>query len=136
VEEFIKGFLDDSKFSVKYHDKMGVKYKKLRTLWGLPPIFIPLIMAPLSQTFKYSPIISYISMVAFIISGLTSSIGQYFNYGKKTEQHYTTKNSYADLITDIKEELAKSRINRREAAVCMSSFKMRFDVINKEAPCY
>lgn len=136
VEGFVRSFLADSEKAKEDHHTKGEWCQTLRNMWGLPSIMIPLIMAPLTQTFRDNPATSYISMGAFMISGITSSISQYFNYGKKSEQHFNTEADYSDLITDIKEELAKSRDNRREAAVSMSAFKMRFDCISKDAPCY
>lgn len=136
VEEFVKSFLSESEVAKTEHYKKGQWCQIVRNLWGLPPIIIPLLMAPFTQTFKKTDKTSYISMAAFMLSGITSSIGQYFNYGKKSEQHFNTAAYYADLITDIKEEMAKSRNNRREAAVAMSTFKMRFDIIGSQAPNY
>ena len=135
VESFIKSFLDESEEGCTDHNKAAAYCLRCRNFWGFPPILIPLIMAPISTSpLNSSPNIEYIVMSSFIVCAMFSAVAQFFNYGRRSERHFTTAAKFEDLITDIKETLAKHRQNRGEAAVVMRTIRMRYDQIAESAP--
>lgn len=138
VENFIESFLQETEKGRDLHHKHAARCIKKRHIFGLPPVIITLIMAPLSQAMdpceEGEHWLKYVITCAFVIAGMFSAIGQHFNYGKKSEKHLITEAKYEDLYTDIKEILAKRENNRGEAATVMRTIRMRYDQIGDQAP--
>ena len=88
-DEFIRHILVESRKASEQHHQAGLDKRKYRNYLGVPPIIIPTILAPLSQTFKNSEDTSYVIMIGLILSGMFSAADQYMNYGKKSTDHFT-----------------------------------------------
>lgn len=119
--------------SVK-HQISAESCKKKHSFYGLPSLIIPLLMTPISATFKDESWISYIEMSAFMLSGVASAMLQFYNFSGKKERHFAFSARYADLVTDIEQEMAKPRQFRQEVDTFSLKIKMLYDALNRSAP--
>ena len=133
-EDLINKWRDSSHSLAEAHDKCGRTCKKKNTLYGLPNLMIPLLMAPLSAALKDNKYISYIEMTAFVTSAITTAMVQFFNYSGKTEKHFAFSARYADLVTDIDHELSKPVRFRQQVDTFSLKIKMMYDALNRAAP--
>lgn len=116
------------------HDAAGKKLKKRNNIFGLPAFLIPMIMAPVSTAFKDEPFICYVEMFGYLASAITSGMVQFFNFSSKAEKHFSFAARYADLVTDIDQELSKPRKFRQQVDTFSLKVKMTYDYLNRGAP--
>ena len=133
-DEFIRHIMIDSKKLAMKHHEEGIKKKKYRNITGIPPIIIPVILAPLSQTFDKDPSMSLVVMGGLIISGIFSSADHYFNFGKKSEEHFSAETKYLDIVSDIEEFMAKDDANRVNKPIFVRTIRCLYDSISEHAP--
>jgi len=91
-------------------------------------------MAPLSAALKDIEYISYIEMIAFMTTAVTSAMAQFFDYSGKTQKHFAFSARYADLVTDIDHELSKPAQYRQQVDTFSLKIKMMYDGLNRAAP--
>jgi hypothetical protein len=116
------------------HDNGARLCKKKHVLYGLPSLMIPMAMAPLSAALKDIEYISYIEMIAFMTTAVTSAMAQFFDYSGKTQKHFAFSARYADLVTDIDHELSKPAQYRQQVDTFSLKIKMMYDGLNRAAP--
>ncbi len=133
-EDLIRQWRDSSNSLSEAHDKGARACKKKNVFYGLPSLMVPMIMAPLSAALKDNEYISYVEMVAFMTTALTSAMVQFFNFSGKTEKHYAFSARYADLVTDIDHELSKPIKFRQQVDTFSLKIKMLYDALNRAAP--
>ena len=133
IEDYIKSIQEDSEIASIKHHKMAIYAVNCRNLWSIPNILIPVILSPLTQTFKDDEFISYLSMCGFIVVGICASILQYFNYGQRSQANFDTESKFDDLVTDIKEILVKSNKCENSSTI-LRTIRMRYDTIRNQAP--
>ena len=133
-EELIKRWRESSNSLATAHDNSARICKKKNLLYGLPSLMIPMMMAPLSAALKDREYISYIEMVAFTTTAVTSAMAQFFDYSGKTQKHFSFSARYADLVTDIDHELSKPSQFRQQVDTFSLKIKMMYDGLNRSAP--
>lgn len=133
IEEYIQKILERSKEASEFHARKGIKCKKLRHMWGLPSIVIPIVITAIENT-DYRNV--YITSSGLAIATICSAIEHLFNWGKRSSEHFQAKSKYDELITDCEEVLAIDREYRRNPVHIMSQIKMAFDSISTHAPVY
>lgn len=79
-EELIKRWRESSNSLATAHDTGARVCKKKNVLYGLPSLMIPMLMAPLSAALKDNEYISYIEMLAFMATAITSAMSQFFDF--------------------------------------------------------
>jgi hypothetical protein len=134
MEALIKAWRDASEGLAAAHNVAGKACKKKHVLYGLPSLMIPMVMAPLSAALKDVEWISYVEMCAFMGTAATSAMVQFFNFSGKTEKHLAFSARYADLVTDIDQEMAKPRQYRQQVDTFSLKIKMMYDALNRAAP--
>lgn len=97
-------------------------------------MLIPGIMTPMSVLTRSIPNASYVEMVAFAATGVLNSVSAVMDYGARSERHYSYSGRYADLVTDIDQELAKPRRFRQPVDTFTLHTKMIYDTLNLTAP--
>lgn len=133
MEDFLRSILSDCNKELQHCEKMVVYSGRCKILWALPSIILSSIMSALSQGLKEDvQLVSYLSMSAFIIIAVTSSISIFFNYGGKCEHFNATCFKYQNLITDINEVLSKTV--RGECSQVVRTIRMRYDSIVECTP--
>lgn len=133
-EDLIAAWRKEADTLAAAHGSAGKKAKRLRVLYGLPPLVIPAVMTPVSAAFKDASWVSYIEMVAFMLTGITGAVSTFFNYAGKTEKHFAFSARYADLVTDIDQEMVKPRRFRQQVDTFSLRVKMTYDALNRAAP--
>jgi len=133
-EELIKQWREFSNSLATAHDNSARACKKKNVLYGLPSLMIPMLMAPLSAALKDRAYISYIEMIAFMTTAVTSAMAQFFDYSGKTQKHFAFSARYADLVTDIDHELSKPAQFRQQVDTFSLKIKMMYDGLNRAAP--
>jgi hypothetical protein len=116
------------------HEQSARKCKRKHVFYGLPSLMIPMVMTPLSAALSDQDWISYVEMSAFMCTGITSAMVQFFNFSGKSERHFSFSARYADLVTDIDQELAKPRSFRQQVDTFSLKVKMMYDALNRSAP--
>lgn len=133
-EELIRQWRNSSSSLSLAHDKCARACKKKNVLYGLPSLMVPMVMAPISAALKDNTYISYIEMIAFMTTAVTSAMVQFFNFSGKTEKHFAFSARYADLVTDIDHELSKPAPFRQQVDTFSLKTKMMYDALNRAAP--
>ena len=133
-EELILKWRQASNSLSNAHAKSARVCKKKNIYFGLPALMIPTVMAPLSAALNTSEWIVYIEMSAFMATAVTSAMVQFFNFSGKTEKHFAFSARYADLVTDIDQELVKPRRFRQPVDTFSLKIKMLYDALNRSAP--
>jgi hypothetical protein len=133
-EKLLIEWRDASRSSATAHEQSARLCKKKNIWFGLPSLMIPMLMAPLSGALKDNDNISFIETAAFMTTAITSAMVQFFNFSGKTEKHFAFSARYADLVTDIDQELSKPRHFRQQVDVFTLRIKMIYDGLNRSAP--
>lgn len=135
-EKLLRQWMAESQKLSRRHSEKAINNQRLYNLWGLPSIFIPLVMSGL--TGMYSPCenewVTVVSMVGFVLSGTISGVLNFFKYGHKTELHFASSIKFAELATDIETELARSIPHREDIKVFTVQTKMKRSQLIEGAP--
>jgi hypothetical protein len=134
TEDLIKEWRESCSRLATAHEQSARACKRKHVLYGLPSLMIPMVMTPLSAALKDQDWISYVEMSAFMCTAVTSAMVQFFNFSGKTERHFSFSARYADLVTDIDQELAKPRHFRQQVDTFSLKVKMMYDALNRSAP--
>jgi len=133
LEIYIKDIKETSAKSSDYHKKKGIKCKRLRHIWGLPSVVLPIIITAIENS-GYDNKILVSSALA--IATISAAIDHLFNFGKRSETHFQAMSKFDNLVTDCEEVLSIQREYRRNPTTTISQIKMMFDSINEHAPVY
>jgi hypothetical protein len=133
IEELFEEWKSICKGKAKMHVKAGYIYKTKNTLWGLPAILVPIVMAPISIMIGYDECDGELdwraglNAGAFLLSGIFSGVHSFFKYGEQMERFFNYSSRYNDIVTDIQSELIKDRQYRVQAEVFIIRVKMLID---------
>lgn len=134
-ENFIKGISQTCEIKRKQHEQAGYYFKNRNTLWGLPAVLIPTVMAPLSVLIDENTNVGiYINAGAFLLTGVITGVMSFFKYGEKMTNHFNFSAKYADVISDINLELMKSRQFRVQLDVFSTRIHMITDSLANSEP--
>jgi hypothetical protein len=117
------------------------RYHRWQTGVALPSVALPLILSPISNTYKNSDCDGsgqrtkdVLIMFGFIACSVLSATNVYFHWGITSEAHLTVSRRYSDLVSDTEEMLAKLRCFRLGAAVSLRTLKDRSDHLLQFSP--
>lgn len=116
------------------HEAAGQRAKKMNSCFGLPAMIIPMLMAPVSTIPDDYGYLKYVEALAFVTSCVAAGLVQFFDFAGKAQRHYNFSARYADLVTDIDQEMAKPRMYRQVVDTFSLRTKMTYDALNREAP--
>lgn len=133
-ENLIGRWRDASDSLAAAHEGRAAVCKRKSVWYGLPGLMIPTLMAPLSTVLKDSEWIAYVETAAFMTTAAASAMVQFFDFSGKAEKHFAFAARYADLVTDIDQELAKPRRFRQQVDTFSLKIKMMYDALNRAAP--
>lgn len=133
LETYINDIKETSKESSIYHKKKGIRCKKLRHIWGLPSVVLPIIIAAVENS-GYDDKVLISSTLA--IATISAAIDHLFNFGKRSETHFQAMSKFDNLVTDCEEVLSIQREYRRNPTTVISQIKIMYDSINEHAPAY
>jgi len=133
-EKTLREILEDAIKNKEAHYKTAKKKKFYHRVFGFPAIALPLIYSPLSAFFRETPGVDIATVIILILSGLFSATHQFFDFSKKSQQHFHYEGLYSDLATDIKVELSISRRRRIPAIRFLTKIEGKYDHLVKTAP--
>ena len=115
-ERIIQKWAKDCKRRSIYHTVKAKQTKLKYSIFGVPTILIPIVLGGVSSVI---PCHSIIYSVGMMLSGLLSATSMFFNYGKKTEEHFNYGNKFFELSNEIDSELCKPKRHRIDCSVYM-----------------
>jgi hypothetical protein len=136
VEKFIKYVEKKCEKNDEEHMASGQIKKFRHIMLALPPIVISSFMSPLSGRFEDAEWMKILAPLAFALIAVASAMATFFNFSKKSEQHFNYAARYSDLSTDIKEQLSKAHDDRLKAAVYTMAIKTKYNFLNAQAPIH
>ena len=134
TESYIREILADCQKAARAHEEAGYSAKSAHARWAFPGMLIPTVAAPVVGTFKEQWWCPYVSMCSMVMVAVCNGFSNFYNFGEKSQQHFNFAGRYSDVVTDIKESLAKSKHKRASGQVVMRTVKMKYDALNLSAP--
>ena len=139
IENLIHEWKDLCRTKAKQHELAGYDFKRKNTIWGLPPVIVPIIMSPLSAVLEsecdgQEIWKGYFTSTAFLIAGFFSGVYSFFGFGKKMEKHFSYSARYSDIVTEIEAEMIKETKWRIPADVFMTKIKMNIENLSGSEP--
>mgnify|MGYP003645473591 CR=1 FL=1 len=113
------------------HETKAQRTKIKFSIFGIPSILIPIILGGVSSVI---PCNSVYYSVGMSCSGLFSAINMFYNFGKKTEEHFNFTNKFFELSNDIESELSKPKKHRIACCVYMEQIKHQYNSLVKQSP--
>lgn len=133
-ENLCKEWLEEAQEASKNHNKSGLSNKFKHVIFGLPTVLIPAIFSPVSIALEGEESLPYVSMTGFILTGIFGGIDQFFDYSGKHQRHMDFSARYADVVSDIKFELAQGRQFRTDADQFLMRIQKTMDSNGANAP--
>jgi hypothetical protein len=121
----------DCKSKSKAHDIQSKRYKKLYAVFGVPSIFIPIILGGVSSFVACNSLAYSLGMMT---TGLFAGIGIFFNFSKKQAEHCEYENKFLELALDVDMEMAKPKRHRVACDVFMERIKLRYTGLIDQQP--
>lgn len=112
------------------HERAAKKNKFLFRVFGLPPAILPALIAILSPYIPDGPVV----VILLILSSIFSTIGQFFDFGGKTQSHYEYQHKFHRYAIEATSILTKPKRFRRACDVTMERMKILFTHLNGGAP--
>lgn len=89
------------KIKLEEHNKLSRIYKLKHTIYGLPPLLVPLFCGCLIQIMDNEHNIRIVSSIGFLLTGVCSSIYRFLNLSQLSERHNNFASFYNNLINKI-----------------------------------
>lgn len=116
------------------HDQASSDTQKIYEYIAVPTIIIPLIMAPVEAMGHEESWMTYVTMLAFITTGVLSGVNVFFKFKEKSINHASASENLKDIINNIDMEFAKRSNERIQATVLMQTVRLKVNQIGLEAP--
>jgi hypothetical protein len=134
-EELLQEWAAKCIFASNKHDAQGKIDKHRYRAWAIPNMILTVVMSGLSGALNADEYYTkYITIGAFVTSGLITGISSLYNFGKSQEKHFNFSTNYAEIALEIKSELTKGRPFRTQADVFSQKMMMKFENLNRNAP--
>ena len=136
TEDLLVKWRDQALSSSDAHDKACKRCKSRHVFWGLPAALIPVVFAPVAAAVDRDALwwFKYAEAGTLLFSGTCSVMINFFTYSAKAEKHFAYATRFADLVTDVEAELAKSSTYRQPVGVFLVRVQMTLDALNRGAP--
>ena len=128
---FLHNIIVDCNTQSKLHRRKGKLFKKLYTIFGVPTMLIPVVLSGLTDQLHEYKLTQSLLMIA---TGVLSGISQFFNFGRKYQQHFDFENKYSGLAGDIETELVKPKAFRIACDVYLEKIRLLYSNLNDNAP--
>lgn len=115
------------------HEKAGYTIKLKHNIFGLPPVFIPLIMTYISQIIPADNERT-INGALFLISGISGAVYKWMNLAEQYALHFQYAARYDDIITSIDSEMSRQKRFRRAADAFVTDIRCKIDNLNQTSP--
>ena len=130
-ELFMRKIVEECKTQSELHRKKGKYFKKMYTVFGVPSMLIPIILSGLVDQLHDYALVQSLLMIG---TGIFSGISNFFNFGRKYQEHFDFENKYNGLAGDIGTELVKPKAFRVAADVYLERIRLLYGNLNDNAP--
>jgi hypothetical protein len=130
-ENLLLGWATDCKITSELHGLQSKKNKKLYAIFGIPSIFIPIVLGGVSNVI---PCNSLIYSLAMMVTGLFSGFGMFYNFSKKEIEHSEYQNKFLELSIDIDLEICKPKFHRVACDLFLERIKLKYTALRNEQP--
>ena len=130
-ESLILKWGDDCNIRSVKHDIKGKKFKIKFAMFGIPSIFIPIILSGVSPIVGCHSIVYSLGMMS---AGLFSGVNVFFNFGKKQQEHFDYSNKFSELFNEIESELSKPKRFRVACDIYIERVKSEYNALCNKAP--
>uniref|UniRef100_A0A6C0BP29 SLATT domain-containing protein n=1 Tax=viral metagenome TaxID=1070528 RepID=A0A6C0BP29_9ZZZZ len=137
IERVFSDLQEELKQHIDNHNKAGYHFHDLDTRWGYPGAILSLMMVPISALIDSCDedlTAKIVNAAAYSVIAVLVGTSQYYNYGKRSQTHFDISARYADVMSDIRMELAKRAQYRQSADNFLQKIQMRIDSLNSSAP--
>jgi hypothetical protein len=125
-ERLLLKWVEDMRKRSAVHDKLGRKNKILYSVFGIPSVLIPIVIGGLTPILECNTLVYSVGM---IVTGLFTATNVFFNFSKKTHQHFESQKKMFELANDIETELSKPKRFRVECSVYMERIKLSYNLL-------
>ena len=132
LENLVKKWRFHSIKLSELHEKAAYSIRMKHNVFGLPPVFIPLIMTFVSQIVPRDKAI--VSGAMFLVSGLSGAVYKWLNLGEQYTLHFQYSARYDDIVTAIDSELSRQPKFRRAADAFVTEIRSKIDHLNQTSP--
>ena len=129
-EEFIATIRKSCSAASIEENAKGKKSRNFHILFSIPCMIIPVVAATLNEITTQTSI----SSILMLSSSLCNIINGFFNFGKKTQQHFEFSTKYSELADEISTELCKPRKHRIDCDLFLQKITMKRNDINSRRP--
>lgn len=112
------------------HDKAAHYQRRNYRVFGALAVFTPITFGGVTQ-FYTDPLVS---MCGFVITGLTSAVSTFFNFGHKMSEHFDYAAKYEELRREMKVEVCRPRRFRSPCDVFLARTEMKLNSLTRGAP--
>lgn len=133
IEDLVNKWREHAVTSSELHEKAAYSIKIKHNIFGLPPVFIPLVMTFVSQTIPMEKE-QFTTGIMFLISGLSGAVYKWLNLGELYTLHFQYAARYDDIITSIDSEMSRQKKFRRAADAFVTELRAKLDNLNQTAP--
>ena len=135
----------ESEYLSTAHALAGYHFHKRQTLLALPAIITPAVCSPVvallasseqhcSQPSTFVAPSALLGTFSLALTGALTTIITMFRYGDRSRDHHTFAAKYADLVTTINTEMARSRRFRRNVDQFLVEIQLKFDQYGSAEP--
>ena len=101
---------------------------------SIPPIIIPIVMVFVSQAVVDPQTNKLISGIAFLISGISSALNQFFRFERMSQQHKIAADRYSEAIDALEFDMTRNEKFRIPADVMLERLKYQTTYLRFYSP--
>ena len=130
-ENILIGWRNDCKIRCDQQKLCGKRERMKYVFFGIPTMVVPIILGGISPIIPCNSLGYSLGMMS---SGIISGISIFFNFGKKTQEHFEFSSRFFELMTDIDSELCKPKQHRMACDVYIEKIKQRYNTLVSNSP--
>jgi hypothetical protein len=125
-EKLLLKWVVDMRIRSAMHDKLGRKNKILYSVFGVPSVLIPVILGGITPLVECNTVLYSAGM---ILTGMLTATNVFFNFSKKTHQHFESQKKLFELANEIEVELSKPKKHRIACSLYMDRIKLQYNLL-------
>lgn len=118
----------------EYHSKAETRNTYLHSVFGLPSLLLPVVMAAATPVIDQLESAVYVQVAGLVTIGVVSTINTFFNFGTKANKHGEFASRFHELATDVQYQLFKSREFRTSSDEFVARVQTKFNNLNANEP--
>ena len=133
-EALVSSWADDCLHRSKTHGVRETRAKFFHSVFGLPSILLPVVLAALTPIIDQFHSAAYIQVSGLVTIGVVSSVNTFYNFDKKAARHAEYSARYQELANDVQYQLFKGREFRVSSDEFIARVQTKYNNLNEKAP--